>query len=147
MRTHARTGGSTRGLPATTRGGNKREGLPRRVWRDVCASLTLTSFNANADAFTRQTRVRPASLTLGSPLTTSASLACGCAEYRGGCVFRDTQAAFSVYQVMGKFNCRRGTYVHAFFVLGLCGCERDGGRKGIGEKVFFREKNKNYILY
>jgi len=102
-----------RGLPAITRGGNKREGLPRRVWR----CLRLINVNLiqcecrcihEAGAFVRQSHAR-----LLSRRMTSASLACGCTRHRGSCACLETQAAFSVYQVMGKFNCR---IVYAFFL-------------------------------
>lgn len=65
---------SARGAFDDHRGWNKREGLPRVVRAasgDVCASLTLTSFDANADAFTGQ--ARPTESHARRPLVCSAS--------------------------------------------------------------------------
>lgn len=59
---------------------------------DVCASLTVTSFNANADAFVQQSHAR----LLSRRMTSMSASRVGALNYRGSCVFRDTSSFFSL---------------------------------------------------
>jgi len=125
------------GLPTTTQGGNKREGLPRRVWR----CLRLINVNLiqrecrcihKADAFVLAVLSRLDSLLVA---WRAPAIACGCAQM--ACL--ETQAAFSVYQVMGKFNWYRHFFLESTFKR-----EKGQNRKG---KIFQRRKLNLFLSH